>query len=225
MMEAEMFDRNAEFPCAIADGTDEGLEEGFDWCAERMEDGDKLTLFIAQKSVLSNSRLPDQWLSRFRDVEFETARGSVHVQRGPVLALWPSAQGLGKLLNNGPSVTALCVASWNQGEIGPWAAAARPEILGTVGDWAGAPVVELHPDVESEMISMTRIINHNNTISAGFEKDVVVKALLRLHDAGHRLDGRQLEGWALANGWSGKNPARLANYAEGINGGKRPRSL
>lgn len=74
-------------------------------------------------------------------------------------------------------------------------------------------------------MSATRIINHNNTISAGFEKDVVANTLLRLHDAGHRFDARQLEGWALANGWSGKNPAKLARYADEINAGKRPRTM
>lgn len=220
-----MFDRTANYPCAIADGTDEGLAEGFDWCVERKEDGDTLTLFVAQKSALSNSRLPNEWVSQYRDVEVATARGFVLVNRGPVLALWPSAQGLGKLLDNVPAVTALCAASWNQAEIGPWVAAAQPDLLSTAGEWADTPLVGLHPDVESEMISVTRIMNHNNTISAGFEKDVVVKALLRLHDAGHRFDSRQLEGWALANGWSGKNPARLAKYADEINGGKRPRTM
>lgn len=220
-----MFDRTADCPCAIADGTDEGLAEGFDWCAERMEDGDTLTVFVAQKSALTNSPLPNQWLSQYRDVEIVTARGFVIVNRGPDLALWPSAQGLGKVLDNAPSVKALCVASWNHAEIGPWVAAARPELLSTAGDWAEVPAVELHPEVESEMAAVTRIMNHNNTISAGFEKDVVVKALLRLHDAGHRLDGQTLEGWALAHGWSGKNPARLAKFADEIDGGKRPRTM
>lgn len=220
-----MFERAAKYPCAIADGTDEGLEEGFDWCTERMGQGDTLTIFVAQKSSLGHSRLPSQWLNQYGDVEVETARGFVMVQRGPVLALWPSAQGLGKLLDNVPSVTALCVASWNQDEVGPWVAAARPELLSTAGDWKGDEIVDLHPDVETELMSATRIINHNNTISAGFEKDVVVKALLRLHDTGHRFDSRQLEGWALANGWSGKNPAKLAKYADEINAGKRPRTM
>ena len=220
-----MFDRIADYPCAIVDGTDEGLTEGFDWCTQLMDDGDTLTLLVAQKSVLTHSRLPNRWLSEYSDVAVETARGFVSVNRGPVLALWPSAQSLGKLLDSVPSVTALCVASWNQLEIGPWVSAAQPELLSTAGDWAIMPIVELHLDIESEMVSITRIINHNNTISAGFEKDIVVKALLRLHDAGHRFDGRQLEGWALANGWSGKNPAKLAKYADEINGGKRPRTM
>lgn len=91
-----------------------------------MEDGDTLTLFVAQKSVLTHSQLPNRWLSQSCDVEVETARGFVTVKRGPVPALWPSARGLGKLLDSAPSVTVLCVASWNQDELGSWAAASRP---------------------------------------------------------------------------------------------------
>jgi hypothetical protein len=33
-----------------------------------------------------------------------------------------------------------------------------------------------------------------------------------------------MQGWALAHGWSGKNPERLAQYARDINSGKRPRT-
>lgn len=31
-------------------------------------------------------------------------------------------------------------------------------------------------------------------------------------------------GWALANGWSGKNPEKLARYVRDIKSGKRPRA-
>ena len=118
-----MFDRTANYPCAIADGTDEVFPKVFDWCVERMEHGDTLTIYVAADAAVSNSRLPNQWVSQYRDVDVATARGFVLVNRGPVLALWPSAQALGKVLDNVPSVTALCVASWNQAEIGPWVAA------------------------------------------------------------------------------------------------------
>lgn len=221
-----MFESSTTYPCAIADGTDEGLQEGFEWCAGHMGEGDKLTLYVAVKSSLSNSPLLADWLRRFSDVEFATARGFPMVSRGPVLALWPSAQGLGKLLDRRGALTALCVASWNHVEIGPWVASARPEILDSAQEeWESTPQMQLDPEVEEEMLSMTRLINHNNTISGGFEKSVVVKALLRLHDAGHRLDGAQLEGWALAHGWGGTNPAKLASYITEINGGKRPRTI
>lgn len=50
-----------------------------------------------------------------------------------------------------------------------------------------------------------------------------MSTLLALHDAGIRMDAQAMQGWALANGWSGKNPERLAMYVEDINAGKRPR--
>lgn len=221
-----MFESSREFPCAVADGTDEGLREGFDWCAEQMREGDKLTLYVAVKSSLSNSPLLNDWLSRYRDVEVATARGFPMISRGPVLALWPSAPGLGKLLDRRGALTALCIASWNHDEVGPWVASARPEILDSAQEeWGSTPQMRLHSDVEEAMHSMTKLINHNNTISGGFNKSIVVKALLRLHDAGHQLDGGHLQAWALAHGWGGNNPAKLASFATEINAGKRPRTI
>lgn len=52
---------------------------------------------------------------------------------------------------------------------------------------------------------------------------MVVSTLLVLHDAGVAMNGAAMQGWALANGWSGKNPERLARYVQDINAGKRPR--
>jgi len=37
------------------------------------------------------------------------------------------------------------------------------------------------------------------------------------------MDAEAIEGWALANGWSGKNPERLGQYVRNINAGKRSR--
>jgi hypothetical protein len=53
---------------------------------------------------------------------------------------------------------------------------------------------------------------------------MVVGGLLALHDARIPMDSEAMQGWALANGWSGKNPERLAKYVDDINGGKRPRT-
>ena len=154
-----MFESSASYPVAIADGTDEGLQQGFDWCAEHMDEGHKLTLYVAAKSSSSNSPLVNEWLRRYSDVELATARGVPMVSRGPVLALWPSAQGLGKLLDRRGALTALCVASWNHTEVGPWVAAARPEILDSAQEeWGSTPHMQLHPDVEEEMLAVTQLI-------------------------------------------------------------------
>lgn len=83
---------------------------------------------------------------------------------------------------------------------------------------------ELDPVAFEAMKSLTSAINHNNTIAAGYEKDMVVSALLALHDAGVLMDGAAVQGSALAHGWAGKNSSRLAKYVDDINDGKRPRS-
>jgi hypothetical protein len=36
------------------------------------------------------------------------------------------------------------------------------------------------------------------------------------------MDGGAMQGWALAHGWSGKNPQRLGKYVDDIKAGKRP---
>ncbi len=79
------------------------------------------------------------------------------------------------------------------------------------------------PVVVEALKGLTATVNHSNTISAGFEKDMVVSALLALHRAGIAMDGKAMQGWALAHGWSGENPEDLANYVKDINAGKRPR--
>lgn len=101
--------------------------------------------------------------------------------------------------------------------------AMKPTILGAGSAWEMlAP--DLDPIVVEALKSLTLTINHNNTISAGFEKDQVVGVLLALRDARIPMDAGAMQGWALANGWAGKNPERLAQYVRDINGGKRPRS-
>lgn len=84
--------------------------------------------------------------------------------------------------------------------------------------------LELEPVVVEAMKGLTLTISHNNTISAGFEKDTVVSTLLALHDARIAMDGEAMQAWALTHGWSGKNPQRLAKYVQDINAGERPRS-
>lgn len=218
-----MFQAQNEYPCAVVDGDDEGLEAGFQWCVDRMEDGDVLTLFVPLKSSLRNSHLLQKW-SSYRDVDVITSRGASFVRsNGPLLAVWPNMDDLGKITQSGNRMRALCVAAWPEW-VGPWVAATRPEILGNTGTWAEVVPSRIDPVVEQAMEGLTLTINHNNTIAAGFEKDQVVGVLLMLNDAGYQLDGEELQGWALAHGWRGKNPQQLAKYVDDINLGKRPRT-
>jgi hypothetical protein len=92
---------------------------------------------------------------------------------------------------------------------------------GATSDDAELPIV---PRVLEAMRGLTSMVGHGNTITAGFEKDLVVSTLLALHDHGYKLDGHVLKGWAVANGWRGGNPEQLGKYISDINTGKRPRA-
>lgn len=219
-----MFDRDVDFPMAVANYDDEGVDAAIDWCCQHMEDGDTLTVWTSLKSSLRNCPQLDGLVNRHSNVAHVTGREGGFVRgTGPVLMAWADMEYIGKLMRYaGPKIHALCVITWNEDAIRPWVSAVRPTVLGDGSAWEQL-TPELDPLVVEAMTSLTRTVNHNNTISAGFEKDMVVSTLLALRDAGVEMDGEAMQGWALANGWSGKNPQRLAKYVEDINAGKRPR--
>lgn len=218
-----MFDRNTDYSSAVASSDDEGVDAAIAWCVDKTQDGDVISVWTPLKSSLRNNPKLERFVSRYRNVEHITGRGfSVPSGPGPVLMAWPRMEGIGELLRYAQRITALCVISWNEDEIRPWVTAVGPEVLGDGSAWETL-TEQPDPVVVEALKSLTLTINHNNTIAAGYEKDDVVSMLLLLRDSGIPMDGSAMEGWALAHGWSGDNPARLAKYVDDINAGKRPR--
>ncbi|WHT22544.1 hypothetical protein N8J89_16220 [Crossiella sp. CA-258035] len=217
-----MFDRHVDYPTAVASYDDDGLAAAVKWCLEHWEPGDVLTVWTSLKSNLRNCPQLEQFVARYRDVEHVTGRGGAYLSgSGPVLMAWADMDDIGQLVQrSGHRVRALCVISWNEDAIRPWVSAMRPTVLGDGSAWENL-TPELDPVVLEALKGLA--LNHNNTIAAGFEKDQVVSTLLALHDAGVPMDGTAMQGWALANGWAGKNPDHLARYVRDINKGKRPR--
>lgn len=220
-----MFDRVMDIPTAVASYDDEGVDAAIDWCCEHLQEGDTLTVWTSLKSNLGNSAQLERLVNRHSNVEHITGRGGGSVRRaGPVLMAWADMDDIGKLQRfSGNLIRALCVITWNEKGIRPWVSSVRPTVLGDGSAWQDL-TPELDPVVVEAMKSLTLTVNHNNTISAGYEKDMVVSTLLALRNAGVPMDGEAMQGWALANGWSGKNPERLAKYVQEVNAGKRPRS-
>ncbi|AMY20309.1 MULTISPECIES: hypothetical protein [Nocardiaceae] len=70
---------------------------------------------------------------------------------------------------------------------------------------------------------MTLVINHSNTIKAGYEKRDVVGVLLALRDAGYSLPAEGVRSWAIGHGWRAANANHLADYCNQIERGSRPR--
>ncbi len=220
-----MFERDLDYPTAVASYDDEGVTAAIDWCIQHMADGDTLTVWTSQKSNLPNCAQLEQLVNRHTNVEHVTGRGGAYLRgTGPVLMAWAHMDDIGELVRNGGRrIRALCVITWSEDAIRPWVTAVRPTLLGDGSAWQDL-TPDLDPVVVEALKGLTATINHNNTISAGYENDMVVGALLALHDAGIRMDDEAMQGWALAHGWSGKNPERLAKYVRDINAGTRPRS-
>lgn len=219
-----MFDRDVDYPTAVASYDDEGVAAAIAWCVERMEDGDTLSVWTSLKSNLGNCAALESLVQR-RDVQHITGRGhGVPVGTGPVLMAWADMKDIGELARYGRGIRALCVITWNEKGIRPWVIATKPDILGDGSPWADLPA---DPDLDAVVVealkSLTLTVNHNNTIAAGFEKDQVVRMLTALRREGIPMDAEAMQGWALAHGWSGDNPERLAQYVRDINAGKRPR--
>jgi hypothetical protein len=217
-----VFKQEMTAPVAVTTQDEESVDEGIRWLLGQLDDGQRLTVWTSQKQHLNGNPQLGSLVAR-AGVEHITGRGGAHLAGpGPVLMAWPRPADISEFLwYNSYRVTALCVIAWGD-ELLSWVSAARPELLGEAAGWDLGN--RLDPVVEAAMLNVTESINHNNTITGGYDKDDVVSALLALHDAGYSLDAKALEGWAVANGWSGHNPARLAEYARKIMSGSRPRS-
>lgn len=115
---------------------------------------------------------------------------------------WPDMDDIAELVHYGREIRALCVITWDADGIRPWVTAMEPDIVGDGSDWEDLSL-DLDPIVVEALKSMTDMVNHNNTISAGFEKDVVVSAILALDDANIPMDANVMQGWGSCSwvGW------------------------
>ena len=219
-----VFNEKADYPTAVASYDEKGVAAAIEWCIRHTGPGETISVWTSLKSNLRNCRELEDLVRKYRNVEHITGRGQGHPSgRGPVLMAWADMRDIGELVRFSSGITGLCVISWNKEKLRPWVVATEPEILGDGSAWHDVGA-SLHPVLLEALKSLTQTVNHNNTISAGFEKDQVVGVLLALNKAGIPMDADQVQGWALANGWSGSNPQRLAKYVEDIRAGKRPRS-
>lgn len=219
-----MFDREVDYPTAIASYDAEGVEQAIRWSIEHMQDGDTLTVWTSLKSNLKNCAELERLISGHRNVQHVAGRGGGFVSPGPVLMAWADMNDVAQVVQYGSRhIRALCVITWAEKGIRPWVGAVKPTILGDGSVWEDLNF-DIHPVVVEALEGLTLSINHNNTIRAGYEKDQVVSAVLALHGAGIPMDAGNMQGWALAHGWSGGNPEQLAKYVRDIQAGKPPRS-
>ncbi len=223
-----MFARTIDYPCAIADHTEEGVKAPLRWALQHVGAGQVLTLWAMQKGILNKNKfLPD--LLKDADVDLAIAVGKdVYRVNGSVLALYPDAEDLAYPAG-AQGVTALAVVQWSS-PLETWAQEVNAEVVHTFepvvdrGSLPGLePEAELTPTIVDALERITQMINHNNTISAGRDKRDVIRPLLRLHDDGVPLPAKKMAEWAVAHGWRSDNPKELIEWVGKINAGVRPR--
>ncbi|AWG97165.1 MULTISPECIES: hypothetical protein [Rhodococcus] len=222
-----MFEKQPDYPCAVTNSSSAdptAIERAFRWVRQRKQPGQKILLWTPQKSNIRNDRQVEA-ISRHPDVLVGTSRGrfSSGWYEGPVLGMWQDTEDLAKMPIGRP--TAMCIVPWVPERLAGWVRAVDAEILGDGRDWqlTTSAGQGLDPVVVRGMESITLLINHSNTIKAGYEKRDVVSALLALHDAGYELPAEAIQSWALGHGWRAQNANHLADYCAQINRGSRPR--
>lgn len=220
-----MFERQSDYPCAVVDQDAMGEQRALDWCSQYMASGQHLVLWVAQKNILRNNDFL-VYLSNHPRVEVVTGRGSgFFVANGPVLAMYPRVEELGTIMG-ASGITALCVVRWDY-SLSTWIKEVNATILHKAENWkfADQSDCDLNHTIIEALQQMTDLVNHNNTIAAGYEKKVVVLHLLRLHDEGVALPSATMVEWAAAHGWREKNVKKLGEYIDQINSGVRPRTI
>ena len=218
--------RTIDYPCAIADFTDEGVAAALQWARQHVGVGQMLTVWVMQRGILNDNRflrdlLKDEAIAVGKDV---------YRVNGPVLAMYPDAENLAYPAG-AMGLTALAVVQWSS-PLETWAREVNAEVVHTfepVVDRSSLPGLEpeaeLTPAIVEALERITQMVNHNNTIAAGRDKRDVVRPLLRLHDAGIILPPKKMAEWAVAHGWRRGNPKELIDLAKKINNGVRPRCM
>lgn len=223
-----MFAGTIDYPCAIADHTEEGVKAALRWALQHAVAGQMLTLWVMQRGILNNNEFLRD-LSKEEGADLEIAVGKdVYRVNGPVLAMYPDAEDLAYPAG-AQGVTALAVVQWSS-PLETWAQEVNAEVVHTFepvvdrGSLPGLePEAEITPTIVDALERITQMINHNNTISAGRDKRDVIRPLLRLHDDGVPLPAKKMAEWAVAHGWRSDNPKELIEWVGKINVGVRPR--
>lgn len=223
-----MFAGTIDYPCAIADHTEEGVKAALRWALQHAVAGQMLTLWVMQRGILNNNEFLRD-LSKEEGADLEIAVGKdVYRVNGPVLAMYPDAEDLAYPAG-AQGVTALAVVQWSS-PLETWAQEVNAEVVHTFepvvdrGSLPGLePEAEITPTIVDALERITQMINHNNTISAGRDKRDVIRPLLRLHDDGVPLPAKKMAEWAVAHGWRSDNPKELIEWVGKINAGVRPR--
>ena len=220
-----MFNAIIGYPCAVVDQGPDGGLKALDWCLDHANNGQRLTLWVPQKSTLNKSRFLKNLSSQSGVNTVFGLDSYIFNADGPALAMYPRVEDLGAIAGS-LGITALCVVQWVD-SLRIWIQETGAEILTGGGSdddsfW-NAEESSLTPEIVQGLQHIDLMVNCNNTISGGYEKKIVVRQLLKLYDEGIDLPGDAMAEWACIPWLERENCGQLREYAKKINNDIRPR--
>lgn len=180
---------------------------------------------MPQKSTLSGDEFFKQLSSQIGVNTISGRNSYIFNADGPVLAAYPRVEDLGTIVGS-RGITALCVVR-RVDSLKIWIQETKAEVLTEErADNDSSRDEEeslLAPEIRQALEYMGMMVNCNNAISGGYEKKIVIRQLLKLHDEGIYLPGNEMAEWVASRGWKGENCSKLREFAAKINNGIRPR--
>lgn len=223
-----MFEMPIDYPCAVADESRKGCDAALEWVKSHQGDDKSITLWVPKKKMVNNNHFLQEVRST-QDVQvFSGYEDDFFEANGPVLAMYPRVDDLGKVIG-ALRITALCLVR-SPRELDTFVAEAGAEVLSDLSVNEGTVKLmddcepPLSPEVVAVLEQLTLGLNHNNLLKLNAEKTRVVSALLKLYDDGYVLPSSRMTQWAAAHGWFGDAPKVLGDFARRISNGERPRT-
>ncbi|GEM_PF-2672018 len=223
-----MFEEKLACPVAIThtvDDVENCYNEAISWAIDYLRDGEKLTVWTAQKNTLDGNDYLQNLIAHPR-VRHVTQRGGTGFNaNGPVVAFYVHREDLADF-NRVRGMTALSVVTWSH-PLNVWAKEVGAETL--VEDQPGryedplipseyaAPIGE---ETRKELESLTSRINLNNGISGGFEKRYVVRSLNTMRERNILPDPKAAIEWTAAHGWQRDRPKKFGEMVEKVAAGR-----
>ncbi|MFC8527143.1 hypothetical protein [Nocardia sp. NPDC057227] len=214
-------DIRCSYPVAItAPGKDSVVADAIAWVLHASREFGGIPLvFVADEARVRTSA----WLRAFvADARLPVATAPAPDRNwhgGVVLAAWPQAEQLATIAAD-PRTRGLCVVPDDIAEVGVWAKAAHPHLLGAEAVPECEPALD--PVIAEALTTLGGLVNPAGTLAGLQSRRDAVALLVIAHEGGHQCTREQLYAWCLAHGWSQRAARRLAALAAHVAAGRRP---
>lgn len=207
----------------LPSGPEGSIRLGAKWLNDHLNEGDPLILVATKAQAGKNTvigRLTRQGVPWAIPRNFPPANWS----GGPVLAPWPSKQGMERIDDYEGMISSVCVLKHPESDYGDWLTARRamdltkPSVVPALPTISDAVVLEA-------MKSITPAINFTNNLTTSRDRTVVIRYLQYLVHHRHELIVEEIIPWAMANGWTRISAEKLRDILVGVNAGRSFRGL